>query len=782
MNIFGGRPGIAAGILAVIAILAASFLSFPAIAVLFIAAAAFVIICALLCAFGRITPYRLFANAVVTVVFCSALLSGMRIFYVDAPAAAELCGEGRYVHATVTERVTSGSYYTVYTVRLHSVDGEECGGRASLNCEYSSDLQEGYEFVLRGATVKYTLSEIDEDARSYVADEIFLLIETEDQDDCEILSEGNFSALSLVRRTNSYLSAVLRNGIGGEEGRLAAAMLLGDKDALTSKMYRDFSRAGLSHYLAVSGLHVSIITGVMSFILLRIRMSRRLRDLLISVFAVCYLFLLGFPVSAVRSVLMLLTVYFAYSLGDSSDSLNALGIAAAVIILIHPTVVFEKSFVLSFCATLGIVCFAPLLNELAASVFSGKRKKEDEGESSEKKQAGFWGKLAKRSVLFAAGTLTSVSAALSLTLLPVAFLFGESSVLGYRSNFAAVFAATPLLIASLLYLAAGRIPLIGTLLESFVRLASRYMLDLAARLSEGENALVSLASKEVCAVVLAFSALIFILMIVKVKNRKPMLIAPALYPLVIVLIMMTASSARPDTAELTLISTGKDESLLIACGEESALIDVTDGSYTRYNGVVTEAGRAGYTEFDTLILTHYHTKHLSSVSRFLDSNMVRRVVLPYPQTEDDAWIMVQLAGVAEAAGVACEIAEGFGETDLPGGITLLWTGILRLERSSHPKICFSFVGGGEMLTYVGESAWESEDGRIAERIEKSRVLIFGGHGPVAKTPFPIPCENAEEAVITDGALAEWLIASEGVARARGVVGAEKWKYVFAKEE
>lgn len=771
MNIFGGRPGIAAGVPAVIAILAAAFFTFSLNIAILAIALIFVIVCIVLCACKRIKPYRLFANTVIALVFCAALLRGVGAFYVDAPEAEALCGENKYVHATVTERRSSADYYTVYTVMIHSIDGVEYDGKAVLNCEYNSELQEGYEFVLRNATVNYVFALDRNHAVTFAADRIFLSIDTENHEDYAILSEDNYTFFDRFRRLNSFFCAKLRNGIKGEEGRLAAAMLLGDKPALTDLMYRDFSRAGLSHYLAVSGLHVSIITGVVSFILLQLRMKRWIRNLLISLFTVGYLFLLGFPVSAVRSVVMLLTVFFAYSMGDSSDSLNALGIAAVLIILIEPLSILDTSFILSFCATLGIVCFMPLFNGLVNDIFKPKNK----SNTKEKKILRFVLMLLKKLAVFVFGTLMSVSAALSLTLLPVMYLFGETSVLGYQSNLYVALPATPLLAASMFYLFFGGIPYIGDALEIVIRKSARFMIDTAAELSEKKGALVSLVSEEVEVIVLAFSLLIFILLLIKVKHKRPLLLAPSAYPLVILAIILTASAALPENAELTFVSTGKDELILAVCEDESAIIDISDGSLNRLSLVSSEARASGVTEFDTLILTHYHSRYLSSVSRFISSEMVRKVILPYPETEADAWVMAQLVDTVQSAGCECVIVDPFAEVSLPGGVTMTMSDISRLERSNHPMVYLSFSDGDERITYVGESSWEHEGARLGELIEESDVLFFGGHGPIAKVPFDISAED-KYSVVTDEELLRFLKPTEGV------VDVEKWKYVFSENE
>ena len=776
MNIFGGRPGIAAGVLAVIAIISAAFCIFAVNIALLICAGIFILLCVILFACKYISGYRLFANIVVIIVFSASLIRGMLVFYNQAPRAESFCGEDSYIHATVTERKSGGDYYTNYIIRIHSVNGVECDEKAALKCEYNSELQKGYEFVLRHAAIEYVLDLEETDAVELLSDGILLSVTTSDFNDCAILSENNSSWTDELSSLNSFLSAKLRNGIKGEEGRLAAAMLLGDRSALTSRMHRDFSRAGLSHYLAVSGLHVSIITGVVMFLIGKLRLKRTLRNLLITAFALGYLCLLGFPVSAIRAVIMMSAVFLSYSMGDSSDSLNSLGIAAAIIVISDPYAVFEKSFVLSFCATLGIVCFMPFFNDITEKLFLSRKRRSEIGKAR---------MILMKVFSFLFGTLIATASALSLTLLPSAFLFGETSVLGFQSNLAAALVGTPLLVASLLYLFLGNVPYLGEGIEFVIRKTARFMLDIASELSDTEGALLSLTSNEAGIVVYVFTAIIFILLVIKIKRKNWLIIAPIAYPLVILIIGIISSSIQPQNTEITAFSTGKDEVMLAVCSDESAIIDISDGSLTRLDMAATYAHANGVTEFDTLILTHYHTKHLSSVSRFIDEEIVRRVILPYPSTEDDAWIMAQLVDVIQSSGLACEIALPNKDYDLVGDTKIRLSIIDRIERSNHPILYLTICEREETIMYLTGSSWETDGdfkSRLGETVEHSQTLIIGAHGPVIKTDFdfPINTDKTVRCLIFDPSDAKYIVDENGTLakEIEVIVGGNAYKIAF----
>ncbi len=777
MNIFGGRPGIAAGVLAVIAILAAAFLTLSINIILVAAAALFVAVCVVLMICRKIKPYRLFSIAVVFLVFLSAWLRGMDLFYRAVPDAEALCGDDAYVHATVAERYTSGDYYTVYFIRLKSVNGVAYDGKAILNCEYNSDLQVGYEFVLRSADVEYVMRLAENEAISYLADEVFLSITSFSEDDCHILSEGNYTFSDRLDMLNSYLSARLKNTVGGDGGRLAAAMLLGDRESLTSEMYRDFSRAGISHYLAVSGLHVSIITGLVSFILLNLRIRRGFRNILLILFALGYLLLLGFPVSAVRSVIMLTLVCIAYSIGDNSDILNSLGIAATLIVLSSPISVFDNSFILSFCATLGIAAFIPTFTALPRKLAHAKKKEDGKEEKKPKNiRRLLWGILT---------AIMTTLCAVSATLLPSALIFGETSVCTLISNLILVPVGAPMLASSLLCLIFGKVPYLGGVLASAVRLFTNIILEVATGFSEMRGASVSLISRGAITVVIIFTVILAAALIFKVKRKELLLIIPALYPLALAIISVIAVASVPQNAQLTCISTGRDENIFIQVRNENVLIDVSDGSYTRLRTIADVAQENGATEFDTVMLTHYHNRHVSALSRFTAEEMVRCVLLPYPATEDEAWIMAQIADTLQKTGCAVRVLPPEGDVEPADGITLTYPRITTIDRSSQPVTFLSFTDGNKRVTYLSASSWENglyfED-ELKRLSAESDAVLIGAHGPVSKEIFDIPLGKSTRAYVF-GENYEYVIHTESsIPKDRTTVNVSIVKFDFGDGE
>ena len=154
-------------------------------------------------------------------------------------------------------------------------------------------------------------------------------------------------------------------GIDREAYAVVAAMTLGDKSAMTTELKDVYAVSGASHVLALSGLHLGIIYLLLSMMIVH----RRLRIILqpLAVLAIwAFTLLVGLPSSVVRAAVMV-SIFALLSLtGRSRMSLNALAIAAIIILLVNPDSLFDVGFQLSFAAMLAILTIQPLFEQLVS--------------------------------------------------------------------------------------------------------------------------------------------------------------------------------------------------------------------------------------------------------------------------------------------------------------------------------------------------------------------------------------------------------------------------------
>lgn len=146
-----------------------------------------------------------------------------------------------------------------------------------------------------------------------------------------------------------------------EPAALVKGILLGDKTA-DADMNESFRAAGVSHVLAISGLHVGIVSGCILLVLKKMRMAKTGQMIGVGLSLFFYMLLTGFSASIIRASLMTLAVLLGEMIGEEYDALSALSLAAVILLLINPVLLFTAGFQLSFTAMLGITLFyRPLL-------------------------------------------------------------------------------------------------------------------------------------------------------------------------------------------------------------------------------------------------------------------------------------------------------------------------------------------------------------------------------------------------------------------------------------
>lgn len=177
----------------------------------------------------------------------------------------------------------------------------------------------------------------------------------------------NLSLRESMSRLRQRLYAHLQPIFQGDELGVLAALTLGDKQGLTPEARAIYSHAGASHALALSGLHVGIIYGLLAFALRAFRRRRMLRQvadfatiLLLWLFAL----LVGMSPSVVRAVLMCTLYIVARCISRDSSALHVLSLAALAMLLVRPLYLFDVGFQLSYMAMAAILTVGPHVEQL----------------------------------------------------------------------------------------------------------------------------------------------------------------------------------------------------------------------------------------------------------------------------------------------------------------------------------------------------------------------------------------------------------------------------------
>ncbi len=148
--------------------------------------------------------------------------------------------------------------------------------------------------------------------------------------------------------------------VGYPASALLEALLIGSREDVPEDLYDGFLKTGSLHILALSGLHVTVIYGIVIGLLAFLR-PRWLRFLLATLVLLLYQVLAGFMPSLLRATVMIVIGGIAVMLDRDSEPVNLLAISCIVILLIDPFQVSSLSFQLSFLALVGILGIGPLV-------------------------------------------------------------------------------------------------------------------------------------------------------------------------------------------------------------------------------------------------------------------------------------------------------------------------------------------------------------------------------------------------------------------------------------
>ena len=152
-----------------------------------------------------------------------------------------------------------------------------------------------------------------------------------------------------------------------EQAVIARALILGDKQEITAETRQQFSRAGLSHIMAVSGLHVGFIVAPFWFIIPLLWGSKTGKWaglIILTLILIAYAGLTGFSPSVSRASLMAWLLTYGKLYHKVRNSINITAVAAVIILMIEPRQLFDVGFQLSFAAVFIILLVMPEVQRL----------------------------------------------------------------------------------------------------------------------------------------------------------------------------------------------------------------------------------------------------------------------------------------------------------------------------------------------------------------------------------------------------------------------------------
>jgi competence protein ComEC len=250
----------------------------------------------------------------------------------------------------------------------------------------------------------------------------------------EVLGEGQgFKPLAWVYNLKGHLAQTLADVLPEPQASLAQGILLGMRGNIPDELNQDFTRSGTAHLLAISGLNIGIMAGILLAVGLWLFGRRHYLYVWLALGAIWfYTVITGMNPPVVRGAIMASLFLIAEALGRQRSAVAALTLAAAVMVGISPYILGDASFQLSFLAMAGLIFIYPVFSSLGRKIVSSKIGEE-----------GFSVSLANVTVDTMSATLGAIIAVWPL----IAYYFGLFSLVGPLATFLAM-PALPVIIAT----------------------------------------------------------------------------------------------------------------------------------------------------------------------------------------------------------------------------------------------------------------------------------------------------------------------------------------------
>ena len=393
----------------------------------------------------------------------------------------------------------------------------------------------------------------------------------------------------------------------------ALALLTGDTGKLSYGFRNDMALAGISHVVAVSGMHVSLICSLVLHLCLR-------RKRLAAGFCLGAMWffgaMLGFSPSVTRAVVMNSIFLLAPILNREYDSPTALGTALLVLLLKNPFSIASQGLQLSFASVAGIILLtAPLTQRLQDMLPAGFRERRL-----------LWGACS----FLTTSVATTVGA--SLFTVPLgAYYFGTVSLISFVSNLVLLPLITLIFTLGypLVILSYGFYPM-AKIIGEYISIPIRWItmgIELLAEIPYG-----ALYSRSAYVVLWLIASYILLALGIWLKRKRTAL----LLCMVMLISVPIFQKIHLENLRVTMLDVGQGQCVLAEMGEYVAILDCGGtGEDAVGENVSRELFSRGYDGADALILTHFDLDHCGGVLQLLDRVEIGAIYLPDISPENE---------------------------------------------------------------------------------------------------------------------------------------------------
>ena len=629
---------------------------------------------------------------------CSSAFSHL---YFDLWFRADRRFEGEVdVFGTVAE-IQYSQHSTAYIIDTYTID-------LAPNTEYSLilripdseaiDLREGSKVLFKCTLEKFDKNS-DFDAESYYYSK-GINATAGNAHDVTITEHGTPPVSYTAAYAREYIRRYACLLSDADSGNLLTALLLGERSMLSSQLQLDFKRIGITHILALSGMHLAILTHGLGKLLSILGFSKKPRTVISILFTLAYMVFTGLSVSVVRAGIMLIISSLVFLCAKGYDSITSVFMAVFAICVVTPYAIYDMSLWLSAFATFGIIVFSEFFSEIKPAK----------------------SRIGKCAMLLLSLFLSTVFA-ITATLIITAFKFSSVSIISLVSTIIFSTLTEAIIYLGSFMLILGRIIPVGKLLIPLVSITQNF----AGSLSSFKWAYSYTYSPFVRTLAVLLCAVFIIFVAFNIKHKRIYVTAMTLL-LVVMLSTATVISAVNTYQDKTVYSSeSKCDLLLIKDNGVSTLVNSSQYSnataYSARSMLISE----NLPYLDNYVFTHYSWGISDDLVIILAHTPVNKIYLPNPENDDENAILGKIRVATEDFRTEiCFIDINESMQIGHGELELLYSLPYGEGTSTN---AFSYTLDSKELLYLSSGMLETPEGiSFLNRTENSSVIIHGEHG------------------------------------------------------
>ena len=584
----------------------------------------------------------------------------------------------------------------------------------------------------------------------------------------EIMDRGRGARpLQWVYSLRNKVSQTLEKVLPEPQASLAQAVLLGKRGNVPPQLKEDFAETGTSHLLAISGLHLSIVVGIMLSIGIWLFGRRRYFYIWLALGTVwLYALLTGMNPPILRAAIMASLFLTAELMGRQRSAFTSLAFAAAIMVGINPQILWTASFQMSFTAMAGLIFILPPLRAMGEKVIDTT--------------------LGAQGIMVSVASLVSDSFSITLgatvAVWPViAYHFGVVSLDTLPATFFALPSLPGIIVTTGLTAALGIIALpLAQITGWLAWFCLSYMIWVVRVFAVLPPSPIQANSLNPVLILTYYLVLVLVLWMIhnrrKLENLMPDItdrlktrvgksssvasrlpVRWVLIPLmgVAVVVSLTTMFTPDDNLHVSFLDVGQGDAILIQQGNQEILVD--GGPDTQ--AISVELGkRLPFWDrtIELVILTHPSSDHVSGLIEVLNRYNVKQVL--YPDLDFQSVIYDEWQSLVQEKNIECTFAKAGQQIKLSDEVILEvlnpQTPLLSDTQSDidNNGLILRISIGKVSFILTADTMWEAELEIITERANlTSTVLKVGHHGSRTSTSAEfLAVVNPQVAVISVG--------------------------------